>query len=110
MRSPETESGADVNEIFPLTAGLVAGILLGGLAPRLRWRYAVVVAVVVGVLATVISGEYAVSWGFLLFDIPLAALATMLGLTMSRAVRLKAGELLGSTRASEPEGGPQSGA
>lgn len=91
-----------MNEILPLTAGLVAGILMGGLAPRLRLRYAVVVAVVIGVLATVISGEYVVSWGFLLFDIPLAALATMLGLTISRAVRLRAGAFLASTRATEP--------
>ena len=43
--------------------------------------------VVLGVLATVVSGEYAISWGFLLIDVPLAAAATVVGLGISRALR-----------------------
>jgi hypothetical protein len=35
--------------------------------------------VALGVLATVVSGEFRVSWEFLLFDIPLVAVSAFLG-------------------------------
>ncbi len=78
-----------MNEILPMVSGLIAGVMLGGLAPRLRLLFGAAAAVVLGTLATVISGEHLVSWGFLLVDIPLVGLFAVVGVLVSRAIRLR---------------------
>jgi hypothetical protein len=76
-----------VNELFPVLSGLVVGVGLGLLAPKLRLWVGAVAAVVLGIAATVVSGEYRIGWEYLLIDIPLVAVASVVGLVASRAVR-----------------------
>jgi hypothetical protein len=45
--------------------------------------------VVIGVLATALAGEFEISWGFVLIDIPEVALAAFIGLTAVRQLRPK---------------------
>jgi hypothetical protein len=80
-----------VQELFPLACGLLLGALLGLLRPSIRAPVGALAAVVLGVLATVISGEFRVSWEFLLFDIPLVAVSACLGLIAARHVRSRRG-------------------
>jgi hypothetical protein len=53
----------------------------------LRLPVGTALAVVLGVLATVVSGEFRVSWAFLLIDIPLVALSAVGGLLTVRRLR-----------------------
>jgi len=76
-----------VNEIFPLAGGLAVGVGLGWFAPRVRLRFGVLAAIVLGVLATIVSGEFRITWAFVLVDIPLVGLAAAVGLAASRALR-----------------------
>jgi len=64
-----------VNEVFPIMAGLLCGLLLGPLTARRRVYLGLTSAVVLGVLATIVSGEWRASWAFLLIDIPLVAIS-----------------------------------
>jgi hypothetical protein len=75
-----------VTEIFPVVAGLICGLVLGGLTARRRIVVGVVFSVVAGLLATVVSGEWRVSWAFLLIDIPLVAVSAVVGDLVSRTV------------------------
>jgi hypothetical protein len=78
-----------VHELFPFAAGLLVGALLGLLRPSLRPVIGGLLSVALGVCATVVSGEFRVSWEFLLFDIPLVAVAAVLGLLVARHVRAR---------------------
>lgn len=65
-----------MNEVFPVMAGLLVGVFaLRFAAGWLRTAAIVVLSVVFGVLASAISGELAISWEFVLVDIPLVMLA-----------------------------------
>ena len=76
-----------MNEFFPFAAGLAVGVGLGWLTPRVRFPLGILAAFVFGVLATIVSGEFRISWEFVLVDIPLVGLASAVGLTASRALR-----------------------
>jgi hypothetical protein len=80
-----------MTEIFPIVSGLVAGGLLGGFVPwkRRRLLLGMAAAVVLGVMATIVSGEYLVSWGFLLVDIPLVGICSIVGFRISRSARVR---------------------
>jgi hypothetical protein len=78
-----------VEEIFPITAGLVCGLLLWSLTARRRLAGLVAVSIVAGFLATVLSGEWRISWAFLLVDIPLVAGCAVVALLTSRALVLR---------------------
>jgi hypothetical protein len=78
-----------MHEFFPIAAGLLVGVALALIAPRLRLWLGALLAVVLGIAATVISGEYKIGWEFLLIDIPLVAVCSVLGLTVARAVRAR---------------------
>jgi Na+/serine symporter len=78
-----------VEEIFPITAGLICGLLLGSLTARRRLAVGLVVSILVGALATVVSGEWRITWAFLLIDIPLAAGCAAVGSLTSRALVLR---------------------
>jgi hypothetical protein len=78
-----------VFEIFPIAAGLLCGVLLGSLTARRRVVVGVAFSVVAGLLATVGSGEWRVSWAFLLIDIPLVAVSAVVGDLLSRRVVLR---------------------
>jgi hypothetical protein len=76
-----------VNEIFPILAGLIVGGVLGFLRPTTRLAVGAAAAIVLGVLATVVSGEYLISWEYLLIDVPLVALSSVASLVAGRALR-----------------------
>jgi hypothetical protein len=63
------------------------GALLGLLRPTLRVPIGVVLVVALGLLATVVSGEYLVSWSFLLIDIPLVAVSAAASLFVTHRLR-----------------------
>jgi hypothetical protein len=50
----------------------------------MRLPVGIVLAVVLGVCATVVTGEFKLSWEYVLVDIPLVALATVLSLVTVR--------------------------
>jgi hypothetical protein len=76
-----------VSEFFPIASGLVLGVLLNLLRPSMRLWVAAVLAIVFGFLATVVSGEYELTWAFLLIDIPLVVFATAIGFMGMRYLR-----------------------
>jgi hypothetical protein len=76
-----------VSELFPIATGLVLGSTLALIRPRIRLAVGVAGSVVLGTLATIVSGEYAIGWEFLLIDIPLVAVCSAAGLASARALR-----------------------
>ena len=76
-----------VEELLPVASGLAIGAILGLLRPSLRIPVGVALIVAFGVLATVVSGEYLVSWSFLLIDIPLVALSAAASLYVAHRLR-----------------------
>jgi xanthosine utilization system XapX-like protein len=69
-----------VQELLPIVSGLVIGLILSLLRPSLRVPIGVILIITFGMLATVVSGEYLISWSFLLIDIPLVAVSAAAGL------------------------------
>ena len=78
-----------MTELFPIVAGLLCGLVLGSVTARRRVLVGLAFSVVAGVLATVVSGEWRISWAFLLIDIPLVALSAVVGDLLSRSVVLR---------------------
>jgi hypothetical protein len=76
-----------MQELFPFACGLLLGVTLGFVRPAIRLPLGAGLAIVLGVLATVISGEFELSWGYLVFDIPLVGLAAFLGFMSARHLR-----------------------
>jgi hypothetical protein len=76
-----------MQELFPVALGIVAGGLIGLLRPGLRVAVGAALAVVLGTLATIVTGEFRVSWEFVLFDIPLVAVCTVLTHILVRRMR-----------------------
>jgi hypothetical protein len=76
-----------MQELFPLACGLLLGTTLGLVRPSLRLPLGALLAVLLGVLATVVTGEFRLSWGYVLVDIPLVALAAFLAFMAARALR-----------------------
>jgi hypothetical protein len=61
-----------MNEVFPVMAGVLVGLIAMRIASvQLRAVAVVVLGVIFGVAASAISGELAISWEFILVDIPL---------------------------------------
>ncbi|MCX2726990.1 hypothetical protein OO015_05705 [Thermomicrobium sp. 4228-Ro] len=64
-----------MGEILPISAGVVVGLICWRIASvRLRTVALVALSVIFGALASLINGELALTWGFLLIDIPLVFL------------------------------------
>ena len=78
-----------MNELFPIVSGLLCGSLLGSLTAQRRVIFGLIFSVVAGVLATVVSGEWQISWAFLLIDIPLVAVSAVAGDLLSRRLVLR---------------------
>lgn len=77
-----------MTELFPVVAGLLCGLLLGSLTARRRVIVGLAFSIIAGVLATVLSGEWRISWAFLLIDIPLVAICAVAGVLLSRRIVL----------------------
>jgi hypothetical protein len=73
-----------MQELFPIAFGLILGGALGFVRPSLRLPVGAAMAVVLGVLATFVTGEFKTSWAYLLVDIPLVAIAAVVGLLAGR--------------------------
>lgn len=76
-----------MEEFLPIASGLIVGALLNLIRPSMRLWVAVLLAIVIGFLATVVSGEYEVSWAFLLIDIPLVAISSAVSFIGMRYLR-----------------------
>jgi hypothetical protein len=76
-----------MNEIFPIVSGLLVGSVLTLVRPNARLIVILVASILLGTTATIISGEYKISWEFLLIDIPLVAVSSIAGHTTVRIVR-----------------------
>ena len=62
-----------MSEIFPFFGGVLVGVMVAR-RPRVPMAAAAVLAVALGTLATIVSGEFRLSWDYLYFDIPFVAL------------------------------------
>jgi hypothetical protein len=72
-----------MDEVFPVLAGVIVGLVVPTLVspPHVRWVALVALSVVLGSVATWISGELAISAVYLLIDI-----AQVLGAAIATAV------------------------
>jgi hypothetical protein len=75
-----------VGELLPLGCGLLLGVALGRLRPSLRLPVGAVLAVGLGFFATAATGEAAISWAFVLVDIPIVALAALVARLVERRI------------------------
>jgi hypothetical protein len=73
-----------MQELIPVACGLLLGAALGYIRPSVRLPLGATLAIVLGVFATVVTGEFELSWDYVLVDIPLVALATFLALVTIR--------------------------
>ena len=73
-----------MNEVVPVALGLLAGLLLGLVTARRRAPAWIAASVVLGVAATFLTGEWRVSWAFLLIDIPLVAVSAVPAYLLAR--------------------------
>ncbi len=76
-----------MGELLPLTLGLVLGTAVGLKRPDARVLVVALLAVPLGVLATVVTGEFRTSWGYILVDVPLVAVAAAAGAIAARLGR-----------------------
>jgi hypothetical protein len=76
-----------VEELLPVASGLLIGLILGLLRSSLRVPVGLGLIIAFGVLATVVSGEYLMSWSFLLIDIPLVAVSAAASLFVTHRLR-----------------------
>lgn len=76
-----------MEELLPVASGLILGSMLGLLHPSLRAPVGLVLIVALGVTATVVSGEYLISWTFLFIDIPLVAVSAAASLILTHRLR-----------------------
>jgi hypothetical protein len=77
-----------VQELIPLAFGYLLGAALGLVRSRLRLPVGALLVVALGAIATAATGEARISWAFVLIDIPIVALASVLGLLAGRRVNL----------------------
>ncbi len=76
-----------MHEIFPVMAGALVGVIALRIA-SLQLRAVVIAAlsVLFGVAASAVSGELALSWEFILVDIPLVAISALATIFVLRRV------------------------
>jgi len=78
-----------VQELLPIACGLVLGSALGLLRPATGIAVGIAGAVALGATATVLTGEFRISWEYLLVDIPLVACAAFAGMLVARRRALR---------------------
>jgi hypothetical protein len=69
-------------ELLPVLSGTVIGAILVYLRPGLRLRIGAALTVALGTIATVVSGEFSVSWGYFLVDVLLVAVSALVSSMM----------------------------
>jgi hypothetical protein len=75
-----------MDEIFPILGGAFLGLALSFLPPGARWWGAIPI-VLLGTAATILSGEFRLSWEFLLVDIPLVGIACVAAMAVAGKMR-----------------------
>jgi hypothetical protein len=75
-----------MRELFPVASGVLLGFLVGVIRPSLRLPVAFGLTILLGVAATVLSGEYRISWEFLVIDVPMVGICATVTLLAGRAV------------------------
>uniref|UniRef100_A0A7C1JVN0 Uncharacterized protein n=1 Tax=Thermomicrobium roseum TaxID=500 RepID=A0A7C1JVN0_THERO len=80
-----------MGEILPISAGVVVGLICWRIASmRLRTAALVIFSVLFGTLASFLTGELALTWAFLLIDIPLVFLVAVgTTLLVARVARVR---------------------
>jgi hypothetical protein len=73
-----------MRELLPIAGGFLLGLLASRLRPVFALTVAVSGTIVIGVAATIVSGEFRVSWDFLAIDVPGTALAVASGYLTAR--------------------------
>jgi hypothetical protein len=73
-----------MEELVPIGFGLLLGAALSNVRSPLRVPLGLLSAVALGVTATAVTGEAAISWAFVVVDIPLVAFAALLGRLIGR--------------------------
>jgi hypothetical protein len=82
------EREAFMDELLPIAAGLILGVLFASGFSWLRpWWIRTLLVVLAGVSATVISGEFRANWAFVLVDVGEVALLAWMAFAGARAVR-----------------------
>ena len=76
-----------MQELIPIGFGLVLGAMLGLVRPSIRLPVGAALCVVLGTLATVVTGEFELSWGYVFVDIPLVVLAALAALMSVKHLR-----------------------
>lgn len=83
---------SELSELIPMGSGVAVGLLCSAMTPgRRRVLVMILLSALCGLAATVVSGEFLESWGYLLLDIPLtvgmAAAAMLTPAAMAALVR-----------------------
>lgn len=73
-----------MTEIVPVVLGACSGLLIGRITARYGWWPWLFVAVGLGFAATVLTGEWRLTWAYLLIDIPLVAVSSVAVFTATR--------------------------
>jgi len=73
-----------MGELIPFGFGLLLGVALGRVRPSLRLPLGAALAIPLGFAATALTGEAAISWAFVLIDIPIVALGALVARLVER--------------------------
>ena len=77
-----------MDELFPVILAVILGMLIGRVtAARPRTILSVAAVLVSGAAATVLSGEFAESWIYLLLDLGEAALGVAIGFALAHVLQ-----------------------
>jgi len=79
-----------MNELLPIMSGLLLGSAVGYVRPERRLRVGIALGLLLAVAATVLSGEYLESWGFLVVDLLLVGVCAVASFTVVRRLPVKA--------------------
>jgi hypothetical protein len=75
-----------MHELFPIAAGLVLGASMRQIPSSMRRQLVVALIGVIAFLAFLLSGEFLLSWGFLLIDLGGTTLAAASGNLAARSL------------------------
>jgi hypothetical protein len=77
-----------MNEVFPIAAGVAIGFLTLRIgSSRLRIIALITLSIIFGMLATIISGEVDLSWGFFPVDIALVLVTAVATAVLTTGLR-----------------------
>ncbi|MBB5233978.1 hypothetical protein [Deinococcus budaensis] len=76
-------------ELLPVLSGLLLGLVLSVCPPARRRPVGTLLAVALGLYATVVSGEFRLSWAFVLVDVPLVAVSSLVAFWLTQRVLIR---------------------